>query len=702
MMDSLIQALFGGSLRLAEAIMASGPTLLVGLFIAGVFRYFLGTEGTRRLFGGDSLRSLPQSWAIGMLMPVCSIGVLPVLLEMRRSRIKPGAMSAFALSAPLFNPLSLLYGLTLSRPYVIVMFALASLAVVTLVGFVWDSISKNKPVEETADSNFLNIAGVQRILATLVYMCRQLCGPAGIWALIAAFGMLVLAAFLPWGAMQHGVNRDDWWAPARMIYVAIPAYATPMLIMSQLGMMFQHANSPGAAFVLLVLGAGMNFGTIGWLGRQFGIKSVATWCGCLILIVGSIAYATNKPLIPPGVDPSDHTHAFDIYSNPVRSLDSATWDFAKEKVQENIGVAEQITLWVLGIGFALGMAFRVTSMTLESPWNSSSPVDSNGETTGNEYGRFDRGVSDRVVGGTLLGGLVAVSIVMCYAYYPSTEECLKQIGFVRGEALPAARSGKVEHAMFWIPRLDEWSRRLEVGAFIRRGKVTPYQRMQGYLIRKKLETLEHELAHDHDDPEMIRAAVNDVEETYLRWASAFRNQAPYKGDLTTNSAILIDPHVDSNHDHRHSHAGDQTHDHDHDGFAGTHNHDHVHHHRHEDAPHGGKIVDLDHNQHAGVMRNLHLEVMPIRDGKVQIYPLKFTLGIFRPYKAAESSLLIRLRPSTSQTDTTTELSLELDKSNWGYHALLPNRFLSAESFESTAIFQAADQKFEVVVELIRE
>ncbi len=704
-MDSLIQAVLGGSLRFAEAIMASGPTLLVGLFIASIFRYFLGTEGTRRLFGGDSLRSLPQSWAIGMLMPVCSIGVLPVLLEMRRSRIKPGAMSAFALSAPLFNPLSLLYGLTLSRPYVIVMFAFSSLAVVTLVGLIWDSLSQNKTVAETTESSFLNIAGVQRILATFVYMCRQLCGPAGVWALVAAFGMLALAAFLPWGGMQHGVSRDDWWAPARMTMVAIPAYATPMLIMSQLGMMFQHANSPGAAFVLLVLGAGMNFGTIGWLGRQFGFKSVAIWSACLILIVGSIAYAINKPLIPPGIEPSDHTHAFDIYCNPIHRLDSTAWSFATEKIKDNIGIAEKLTLYALGIAFALGAVFRITGMTLESPWKSSGTSQSSSRNTGSvgaepDYGRFDRAVSDRIVGGTLLCGLVAVSVVMCYAYYPSPDECLKEIGFVRAEVLPAARSGKSEHAMFYIPNWDEWSRRLEVGTFLRRGEVTPYQRMQGYLIRKKLEMLEHELAHDHDDPEMIREAVNDVAATDQRWVAAFRNQSPMESQFA--AGIVIDPDVDSTHGHRHSHGDGQSHDHDHDDFDGTHTHDHGHQHRHDEAPHGGKIVDLGHRQHARQTGDIQLEVMPVRDGKVNIYPLKYMIGVFRPIKDPDSSLVLRLRPLSSQTDEPTELTLELDTSNWGFHSSLSKRFLSAEKFESTAIYRAGDEQFEVAIELTRE
>ena len=83
---------------------------LVGLLVAAILRFYFDKAGIRKVFGGSTLRVLPQSWAIGMLLPVCSIGAIPILLEMRRARVKAGAMSAFALSAPLFNPLSLLYG----------------------------------------------------------------------------------------------------------------------------------------------------------------------------------------------------------------------------------------------------------------------------------------------------------------------------------------------------------------------------------------------------------------------------------------------------------------------------------------------------------------------------------------------------------------------------------------------------------------
>ena len=76
--------------------------------------------------------------------------------------------------------------------------------------------------------------------------------------------------------------------------------------------------------------------------------------------------------------------------------------------------------------------------------------------------------------------------------------------------------------MFWLPVWEEWSRRLEVGTFIRRGEIRRYQSMQGYLIRKKLETLEHELEHDPYELEEVKRAVQDIFGTNRRWVKSFQ------------------------------------------------------------------------------------------------------------------------------------------------------------------------------------
>src|SRR4029077_18067881 len=135
----MLQSIFWGALlRFLQAFIQSTPTILVGLAVAAIFRRLLGHEGTRRLFGCGTWRELPQAWLIGMLLPVCSLGVIPIAREMRRARIAGGTILAFAMTAPLFNPLSILYGLTLSAPFVILSFAFCTMLVVTAVGLIFN------------------------------------------------------------------------------------------------------------------------------------------------------------------------------------------------------------------------------------------------------------------------------------------------------------------------------------------------------------------------------------------------------------------------------------------------------------------------------------------------------------------------------------------------------------------------------------
>jgi hypothetical protein len=67
---------------------------------------------------------------------------------------------------------------------------------------------------------------------------------------------------------------------------------------------------------------------------------------------------------------------------------------------------------------------------------------------------------------------------------------------------------------------------MEVGVYLRTGRITPYQRMQGFLLRQKLDLLEHEMEHQHDDPALMRALISDVIATDTRWKKSYRS--PYE------------------------------------------------------------------------------------------------------------------------------------------------------------------------------
>src|SRR4029077_18049348 len=120
---------------------------------------------------------LLRAWGVGTVLPVCSLGVIPIAREMRRAGVPSGTIVAFVLAAPHINPLSLLSGLTLSEPLVIICFALGSLVVALLAGASWDRWWATPQDNEPTGDEPMPAPGWRRLAAVLVAAGRAAVSP---------------------------------------------------------------------------------------------------------------------------------------------------------------------------------------------------------------------------------------------------------------------------------------------------------------------------------------------------------------------------------------------------------------------------------------------------------------------------------------------------------------------------------------------
>ncbi|MFO0428458.1 MAG: permease [Planctomyces sp.] len=519
---------WGFILRFVQCLAQASPFILCGFIAAAVLKRFFGYQETRRLFGGDGRWGLLRAWIIGMLLPVCSLGVVPMLRELKRAGLAGGTILAFAMAAPLFNPLSLLYGLTLSEPIAIVCFAGCSLVIVTIIGTLFDRLHGNSSDTEIQlpPAPF----GIRRMLAVGVTCALEATGPSLVIIFVGLAGVALLGAVIPAGGFQHAFNSDNAAAPLLMMAMAIPVYATPMQAMSQLGMMFQHANSIGAAFVLLILGAGMNLGLVYWLWREYGTKRTLSFMAMLLTVVVALAYGIQDPLFPKDIEPANHTHAFDIYSQPFHSSVStgSLPSLTAEKLSRDIQIFEWHSLKLLAGLAAIGVVLRVADpkKRLEA-WIEQRPEEA---TTP----RMDLILPPSVIGLFCLGVLVAVSVAGCYAYYPTAREALAEMYIIRGEALTAARTGQKAEAEYWIDLYADWSRKMEVGVYLREWNLSEYHRWKARLLREQLELLKHEVEDDEKDE--VRKLCLHLGRTHARMRSAFTDELESSGNAVVSGA----------------------------------------------------------------------------------------------------------------------------------------------------------------------
>ena len=511
--------LAGGALRGAQVLMDAAIWIAFGCFIAAIFRNMLGHDKTRLLFGNSGRYGLLIGWGIGMLLPVCSLGVIPVVRELHRAGVKQGTIIAFGLTAPLFNPLSVLYGLSLSDPIAVIVFSAAAMLIVTGVGAIWGKFVSSDSTEKD-DKKAAHVvagSGIRRSLAVIHGVSTEMVSWSLVFILIGVLLSAAMSVAFEHGTLQGETEPDNIFAPAMMACYVTPVYSTPLLAMSQIGGMFQHGNSIGAAFSLLILGAGMNIGLLFWFASAFGLKRVVIFLCLLFSLTLGLAYAMDKPLYPKGVTPAGHTHAFDVYTHPFHKGQPKLWNLAKGSIAEHYkksGGAYGLKL--LGLLMVVGLVFRI----VESRWDLKSWFESQQQTSS----RLDVALPAWVIGMVACVGLVTASIFGAYLYYPAPDSVLFDLSATNANCVVAAKTGDWEAVDKLVFYCDDLSRRLEVGVFLRTGTVSDFKRAKARAYRDKLDELRDDIAVGQTS--RTKEQAMELLNSYHQMSAAFREYKP--------------------------------------------------------------------------------------------------------------------------------------------------------------------------------
>jgi hypothetical protein len=314
------------------------------------------------------------------------------------------------------------------------------------------------------------------------------------------------------------MHHSDKLSPLLMAAIAVPLYTSPLPGMMKLGLMFEHGNSIGAAFVLFALGIGTSLGTLAWLFADFGWKRVLRWFACYVGLILGLAYAAEPLLYDTRKEEIDHTHAVDDYSAPFPAGTAALPGIVGAKLAEKFGPLERPAVYAF-LGFlAVGLVVRRLDRTggLER-WLTARAPD-----TGRARPRWDVTVPGPVLGAIALAGLVAFSVVGAYLYYPDRTQCLDEMTAVHADAGVAVRTDKTDEAIRHLERWDLLTRKLQVGVYIRDFKVTPDQARTADELREALEEVRDLMLAGDPDPAKKKELVEDLEKKYRACRDAYR------------------------------------------------------------------------------------------------------------------------------------------------------------------------------------
>lgn len=266
------------------------PWLLLGFGLAGALSQLVSPETVARYLGRrGGKKAILWAVALGVPLPLCSCGVLPVAAGLRKMGASRGAAAAFLIATPqtgvdsFFATYSLLGGaFAVFRPLV---------AIITgLVGGVLLDTGETPPPEKNAPGAETPAAaeGVGgKILAALRYGYWQLLGNV---APALALGLALSAAILfcvPDGFFRDPRLGGDWVAFPVMLLIGIPMYVCSTGSIPVALSLVAKGVSPGAALVFLIVGPSLNGASLAVLGKMLGKAGTALYLA--VIAAGAVA-----------------------------------------------------------------------------------------------------------------------------------------------------------------------------------------------------------------------------------------------------------------------------------------------------------------------------------------------------------------------------------------------------------------------------
>lgn len=298
--------------QFAWAFARSAPYLLLGLLAAGALRVFIPDELLLRMLGGTRRRSVVLASLLGIPLPICSCGIVPVSVALRRKGAGRGPTMAFLVSTPETGVDSIALTLGLMGPVMAVFRPMVAL-VTSLVGGLAVRASDGDHGDDEGDLGEDETAPPTacaceeegqdgcdeddpgagapddggKLRSMLRYGFVDLLGEMAVWLLVGLALTAVVGAALPDGALEGGALGSGLASMLLMVFVGLPIYMCASGSTPLGAALVAKGLNPGAALVFLLVGPTTNLATITLVRRFHGDRFVkiylATVVGCALL-----------------------------------------------------------------------------------------------------------------------------------------------------------------------------------------------------------------------------------------------------------------------------------------------------------------------------------------------------------------------------------------------------------------------------------
>ncbi|ESQ11266.1 MAG TPA: hypothetical protein DDY14_05885 [Chromatiaceae bacterium] len=271
--------------ELWQILLELSPSLLFGLLIAGFIHVYLPAGFIHRRLHRPDMASVAKAALIGVPLPLCSCGVIPTALGLRKEGASPGATTSFMISTPQTGVDSIL----VSAAFLGWPFALFKLVAAFMTGLIGGAlVNRLVPLQTSSSAQQSSPSDTQQtdrgLFGALRYAVFDLLAAIDLW-LIAG----VLAAALVTTLTPQDFFAGQVWAQGLLGMIVVLAISLPLYVCTTASVPIAAsliaAGMPvGSALVFLMAGPATNIATIGAVYRALGLHVLGLYLSTVIIM----------------------------------------------------------------------------------------------------------------------------------------------------------------------------------------------------------------------------------------------------------------------------------------------------------------------------------------------------------------------------------------------------------------------------------
>ena len=309
-MCALVEILEKFVWQLVTLFSEMAPFLLLGFLLAGILHVWVPNHLYVPKISKTNFKSVLWSALFGIPLPICSCGVIPTSIALRKEGASKGASVSFLISTPATGVDSILatYSL-LGGPFAILR-PVAAFMTAMLGGLFTNVVTKKEPetgvavVGETHEPHHehehCDCEGdhcscsqeghdehskksfVQKVRETLEYGFVNMIGDVSKWLIIGLLLGALIAAFVPDDFFLF-LHEYPLLCMVVVLVLAMPMYTCATGSIPLALALVEKGITPGAALVLLMAGPATSIASMLVVGKAFGKRTLAAYLTSIAL-----------------------------------------------------------------------------------------------------------------------------------------------------------------------------------------------------------------------------------------------------------------------------------------------------------------------------------------------------------------------------------------------------------------------------------